>query len=520
MDIVLRPIQSRYETSIYRYPTIDNDFTLIIDFNDNPHDGPAWYIAEIDYTVEVDVDLAVNEIRTDQPGADYDEYFELSGAPGTYLDGMTYVVVGDGSGGSGVIEEAIDLTGNVIPGSDYFVAAEGSFSLGTADLTVNLNFENSDNVTHMLVRDFTGHIGMDIDTDDDGFLDIEPWSEMIDSVALIETPGGGDRVYSPNIVGPDGSFVPAHVFLCAASWQIGDFSISDDTPGAQNNCQVPPGGIVINEILQNPSVVSDSAGEWFELYNVTGMDIDIDGWTIADNDFDLHVIDNGGPLVIPAGGYLVLGRNGDSGTNGGVSIDYVYPSDWFLSNSTDEIVLYDYLGNETDRVEYDGGATFPDPNGATMSLADPALDNNSGTNWCEASTPYGGGDMGTPGAANDCLTGNSPPDCADAYPSRDTLWPPNHKFVAVDIFGVTDADGDPVTITIDGITHDEPEDGAGDGSFAPDSRGVGSSTAELRAERDGSGDGREYVISFTATDDSGGECSGEVTVAVPKSKRK
>ena len=27
--------------------------------------------------------------------------------------------------------------------------------------------------------------------------------------------------------------------------------------------------VVINEIMQNPSAVNDSAGEWFELYNPT-----------------------------------------------------------------------------------------------------------------------------------------------------------------------------------------------------------------------------------------------------------
>jgi predicted extracellular nuclease len=160
--------------------------------------------------------------------------------------------------------------------------------------------------------------------------------------------------------------------------------------------------IVINEIMQNPSAVSDANGEWFELFNSTGADVDIDGWTIEDNDVDAHVIDNGGPLVVPAGGYIVLGVNADSSANGGVTVAYQYPSDFFLSNSSDELVLRDGGLTEIDRVEWDDGATFPDPNGASMSLIDPALDNNVGGNWCTASTPFGDGDLGTPGAANDC----------------------------------------------------------------------------------------------------------------------
>jgi predicted extracellular nuclease len=163
-----------------------------------------------------------------------------------------------------------------------------------------------------------------------------------------------------------------------------------------------PGDVVINEIMQNPSAVSDSAGEWFELFNATGSDIDINGWTIEDNDFDSHVIANGGPLIIPAGGFLVLGNNGNPATNGGVTVDYAYGSSWFLSNSADEVVLLDDSLVEIDRVEYDGGPDFPDPNGASMALIDPALDNNVGDNWCVATTPYGFGDLGTPGAVNDC----------------------------------------------------------------------------------------------------------------------
>ena len=96
----------------------------------------------------------------------------------------------------------------------------------------------------------------------------------------------------------------------------------------------------------------------------------------------------------------MLGINGDLGTNGGVPVDYEY-SDINLHN-TDELILLDGAQDEIDRVDYDDGATFPSPNGAAMALKYPTLDNNVGANWCEASTPYGNGDLGTPGAANDC----------------------------------------------------------------------------------------------------------------------
>jgi len=180
--------------------------------------------------------IVINEIRTDQPGADNDEYFELFGPASASLDGLTYLVIGDVSANSGVIEEVTNLTGYSIPAGGYFVAAESTFSLGTADLTTSLNFENDDNVTHMLVSGFTGSDGDDLDTNDDGTLDSTPWSSVEHCVALYG-PESSDLVYCSTVVGPDGATdVPGHVYRCSVGWQIGQFDPvgGDDTPGAIN----------------------------------------------------------------------------------------------------------------------------------------------------------------------------------------------------------------------------------------------------------------------------------------------
>lgn len=114
---------------------------------------------------------------------------------------------------------------------------------------------------------------------------------------------------------------------------------------------------------------------------------------------------------------------------------------------------------------------------------------------------------------------NRPPECAEAYADPGYLWPPNHKMVPVNIMGVTDPDGDGITIIIDSIYQDEPVDTYGDGQFTPDGQGGGTDTVEVRAERSGTlkvpGDGRVYHISFTADDGRGGVCTGEVLVGVP-----
>ncbi|MGD0844510.1 MAG: hypothetical protein ABSA06_09120 [Geobacteraceae bacterium] len=118
------------------------------------------------------------------------------------------------------------------------------------------------------------------------------------------------------------------------------------------------------------------------------------------------------------------------------------------------------------------------------------------------------------------VTPNNPPDCSKARPSKTMLWPPNHKFVKINVLGVTDPDGDPITIRIDSIFQDEPVNGSGDGNTSPDGKGIGASSAEVRAERQGSGNGRVYHIGFTADDGKGGTCSGVVLVGVPKSMGK
>ena len=81
------------------------------------------------------------------------------------------------------------------------------------------------------------------------------------------------------------------------------------TPGSANACPSvasAPGTVVITEFMKDPVRVADSFGEWIELLNTTASPIDIDGWTLTDDGSDLHVIDNGGALVIPAGGRLVI----------------------------------------------------------------------------------------------------------------------------------------------------------------------------------------------------------------------
>src|SRR5437667_381119 len=75
------------------------------------------------------------------------------------------------------------------------------------------------------------------------------------------------------------------------------------------------------------------------------------------------------------------------------------------------------------------------------------------------------------------------PDCSGAFAVPDMVWPPNHRFMAVTIAGVTDPSGGAVTITVTAIMQNEPPNRRG--PACPDAKGLGTDTPMLRAERDG-----------------------------------
>jgi cysteine-rich repeat protein len=177
-----------------------------------------------------------------------------------------------------------------------------------------------------------------------------------------------------------------------------DDSLDDNETNGEG---IQSGDIVINEIIQNPNAVWDSDGEWFELYNTTDHSIDLNGCIVSENGSQSFVINS--TLNILSNGYAVLADKIDPLENGGVNADYEYSS-ITLNNSDDELILT-CDQTEIDRVEYDGGPNFPDPNGKSMILSNPNVDNNVGSNWCESSSPFGDGDLGTPGSQNDSCGG-------------------------------------------------------------------------------------------------------------------
>ena len=105
------------------------------------------------------------------------------------------------------------------------------------------------------------------------------------------------------------------------------------------------------------------------------------------------------------------------------------------------------------------------------------------------------------------------------------LWPPNHQMVDISIAANASDNSGEVTLTAS-VASDEPIDGLDDEDMAPDwtepviDQVNGIITLQLRAERSGSGDGRVYTVTITATDESDNSSTVAVEIIVPHDKRK
>ena len=117
-------------------------------------------------------------------------------------------------------------------------------------------------------------------------------------------------------------------------------------------------------------------------------------------------------------------------------------------------------------------------------------------------------------------------DVCDAIPpeltielSRDTLWPPNHKLVAVSatVTASDDTAAQPGVVLIS-VSSNEPDDSLGDGDTASDIVILNDTSFNLRAERSGLGDGRVYTVTYEATDECGNSAVKSAEVRVPKSR--
>jgi competence protein ComEC len=175
--------------------------------------------------------------------------------------------------------------------------------------------------------------------------------------------------------------------------------------------------VVISEIMANPRAASDERAEWVELHNLESAGVDLRGWTLASQNDRGVTIDRS--VVVPAGGYAILARDGDAASNGGVDATYVFDG-VARGNGADWIALRTPDGRTVDSVAWTSALA-----GATRALRDETAPHAdvAGTGWITSSATYGRGDRGTPGRPNDgAAAAPVPPSGA---PSAGAIAPPS-----------------------------------------------------------------------------------------------
>jgi len=100
------------------------------------------------------------------------------------------------------------------------------------------------------------------------------------------------------------------------------------------------------------------------------------------------------------------------------------------------------------------------------------------------------------------------------------LWPANHKMVLITpTWTASDICDDSPEVSLVSITMNEGDEAKGDGHTTLNIQIGDDGAIYLRAERNGSGSGRIYTITYQAVDDSGNAAVVSATVTVPHDQR-
>jgi hypothetical protein len=185
----------------------------------------------------------------------------------------------------------------------------------------------------------------------------------------------------------------------------GNNNNSENNSTNENNSS-DSGFIIITEFMSNPEAVSDSYGEWFEIYNKGPSQVNLFGWEIKDSGSDSYVFSE--DWILGPQTHAVLCKNKNSSINGGIFCDLGYSS-MTLGNTADAIIIIRNNGTISDAITYDF-SLMPWKNynlaGYSIQLNPDnynSIENDDGINWCNAYDELISGDWGTPGIINaDC----------------------------------------------------------------------------------------------------------------------
>ncbi|MCA9982162.1 MAG: hypothetical protein KDD89_15060, partial [Anaerolineales bacterium] len=296
---------------------------------DTPNAENAMYSPPVSLTPPL-----LNEFMLDYTGAGNIEFVEISGETSANYSRYSLIAI------NGDITETVGITPT--QGIIDVVLPMGSTDAnGYFATTYSGDIFTRDTTTLLLVDGFTGAEGDDLDTNNDGTLDVTPWSALVDDVAV--TNGEASALtYSAVVLNPtyDGGTTPpggaSRLPDSTDTDAVGDWTRNDDdgvydvgeaanTAGAVNALATPPPtpDAMINEFTLNHN--GTEAYEYVEIFGDPATDYS--AYTILEIELDYFVsipgIANPGVIenIIPVGstdangfwdtGFLPAGSLGD-----------------------------------------------------------------------------------------------------------------------------------------------------------------------------------------------------------------
>lgn len=187
--------------------------------------------------------------------------------------------------------------------------------------------------------------------------------------------------------------------LSAAALAAASLATALPASAAVGLAGLAPGSLRITEVMPDPLRVSDSRGEWFEVYNASASAIDLQGLVVSSPDgtrTDAFTVARSAEVA--PGDWFVFGRNADPALNGGLTVDYAWGTRLSLGNADDSISL-----NAPDGSLLWTLAWYRSEAGHSLEARRATHHTVLPYHLVSASTavPYGLGDFGTPGAANE-----------------------------------------------------------------------------------------------------------------------
>lgn len=221
------------------------------------------------------------------------------------------------------------------------------------------------------------------------------------SLALSGTPSLAGSVIT--LTTASQSAVNYKVFVQNVLSDAGGTQLTTDNATFTGQVPVPTpgvGDIIITEVMSNPAAVSDTTGEYVEIYNTTGSTLDITGHLLVDGGGTTLTL---GSATIAANSYAVICRDTNSGSNGGIAGCLAIGSGSMSLTNSGEVLEFKDPSDTTviDTIDYSGYAPAAGVSASLHTGFFSAAGNDTDSNWGTGTATYGSGDTGTPGTAND-----------------------------------------------------------------------------------------------------------------------